>query len=165
MTSDQIMFKPIGTLHTPHLTAKGAPIQPSGARDVKGTATIHPEFQEGLKDLEGFSHIVLLYHCHLIKQVKLKVVPFLDNQPRGVFATRAPARPNCIGMSVVRLEKVEDNILYLLDVDMLDGTPLLDIKPHVAKFDQPKDPVRVGWLEEVAQRSERHKGDERFLNE
>jgi len=106
---------------------------------------MHPEYSEGLKDLEGFSHIVLLYHFHRSQDTKLTVIPFMDSRPHGVFSTRAPSRPNPIGFSVVKLIKIKGNILDIENVDILDGTPLLDIKPYVPEFDQyPAD--RIGWL-------------------
>jgi tRNA-Thr(GGU) m(6)t(6)A37 methyltransferase TsaA len=108
---------------------------------------ISPEYQEGLQDLDGFSHLFLIYHFHLSRPYTLKVKPFLDATTRGVFATRAPARPNPIGLSVVRLERIEANTLFIVDVDVVDGTPLLDIKPYVPAFDaQPG--ARSGWLSE-----------------
>ena len=106
------------------------PIQPSGAKGVAGTIEISPDFIEGLKDLDGFSHIILIYHFHLSKEYTLSVKPFMDDKLRGVFATRAPRRPNPIGISVVKLIKVEPrNLLYTENLDIIDGTPLLDIKP------------------------------------
>jgi tRNA-Thr(GGU) m(6)t(6)A37 methyltransferase TsaA len=161
---EKIKMTPIGLLHTPHKTPKGAPIQPSGARGIAGKAQLFAPYKEGLKDLEGFSHVILLYFCHLVKPFNLLVTPFLDNTPRGLFATRAPSRPNSIGISLVRLVKVEDDTLFLLDVDMVDGSPLLDIKPFVGDFDMPlkDDPVRTGWLEKRAEGAAQKKGDDRF---
>ena len=141
-----ITFTPIGVIHTQFKTPAGTPIQPAAGRDVAGRVEVYPAYVDGLADLDGFSHVVLLFHCHRAKPFTLKVTPFLDDEPRGLFATRAPSRPNAIGLSVVRLEKVEGNTLHIRDVDMLDGTPLLDIKPYVGAFDRP-DNVRLGWLE------------------
>jgi tRNA-Thr(GGU) m(6)t(6)A37 methyltransferase TsaA len=136
------------------------PIQPSRARDVEGIIEVFPEFQEGLSDLEGFSHLILLYHFHRVRGYSLRVIPFLDKEPRGIFATRAPKRPNPIGLSVVRLRGMEGNRLWVLDVDILDGTPLLDIKPYVPEFDS-RSRVRIGWLEE-AKRERKILSDDRF---
>lgn len=143
-----IIYQPIGIIHTPFDDVAGMPIQPAGAGNVRGTAVIHPEFVAGLRDLDGFSHLILIYHFHQVAETTLSVVPFLDTQRRGVFATRAPKRPNPIGLSVVRLLRVEENILHLAEVDMLDGTPLLDVKPYVPAFDR-RVATRVGWLEET----------------
>lgn len=140
------------------------PIQPPAAKGVKGTVTLFPQYQSGLADLEGFSHLILIYHFHLVEQVKLKVKPFLDTQQRGLFATRAPLRPNPIGISVVRLEKVDGNTLYIQDVDIVDGTPLLDIKPYVPDF-EPKPPFRTGWYEAHQGKVENTRADDRFVSQ
>ena len=124
------------------------PIQASRAKDAQGTVEVFPEYAEGLADLDGFSHIILLYHFHKSRQCRLRVVPFLDTQKRGIFATRAPSRPNPIGLSIVRLVSIAGNRLTVQGVDMLDGTPLLDIKPYVPEFDE-REYVRIGWLENV----------------
>jgi tRNA (adenine37-N6)-methyltransferase len=137
------------------------PIQPTGLASAPGWAEIDPAFVEGLADLEGFSHVVLLFHLHRAGPARLRVVPFLGGEARGVFATRAPVRPNPIGMSVVRLLGVHGHRLELGNVDVLDGTPLLDIKPYVPDFDQPQE-VRLGWLEGSAGRVRETKSDSRF---
>jgi tRNA-Thr(GGU) m(6)t(6)A37 methyltransferase TsaA len=137
------------------------PIQPAGGRGIEGTAEIDPRYQEGLSDLEGFSHIYLIYHMHRSVGYSLKVVPFLDDEKRGLFATRAPRRPNPIGISVVRLVRINGNRLHFCDVDILDGTPLLDIKPCVREFDL-SDGVRIGWLEGKSGTARRHRSDNRF---
>jgi len=142
-----IQYKPIGIIHSPFKEPRNAPIQPAFAKEAEGTVDLYPEYAEGLADLEGFSHIILLYHLHLSRGFSLKVKPFLDDQQRGLFATRAPARPNPIGISVVRLLKVDGAKLYVRDVDMVDGTPLLDIKPYVPVFEGHKK-VKIGWLED-----------------
>ena len=142
----EIRYRPIGIIYTPFKKPKGTPIQPTAAKGVNGKVEVFPEYAEGLKDLDGFSHIILIYHFHLSKKFSLKVKPFMDDQMRGVFATRAPSRPNPIGISVVRLIKIEGNILHIQDVDIVDGTPLLDIKPYVPEFDV-RVVDRVGWLE------------------
>ena len=137
------------------------PIQPTGASGIQAIVEVFPEFAEGLRDLEGFSHIILLYHFHRVQESRLTVTPFLDSQPRGVFATRAPKRPNPIGLSIVKLLGVEQSILHVENVDILDGTPLLDIKPYVPEFDQhPAD--RVGWLEQAKGSVQRTRSDDRF---
>ena len=144
----KIEYHPIGIIHSPFTELSGMPIQPAGAAGVEGTVEVFPKYNDGLKDLEGFSHIIMLYHFHRSKGFKLHVVPFMDSTPRGVFATRAPKRPNPIGLSVIKLQKIQDNILYVENVDILDGTPLLDIKPYVPEFDEQAE-VRAGWLEEA----------------
>jgi tRNA-Thr(GGU) m(6)t(6)A37 methyltransferase TsaA len=137
------------------------PIQPSGAKGVKGTVEIKPEYMDGLKDLNGFSHVILIYHFHQSKQFALEVVPFLDSVKRGVFATRAPNRPNPIGLSIVKLNKIEANMLHIEDIDILDQTPLIDIKPYVPEFDKPTS-VKTGWLEKKKGKAMSHKSDSRF---
>jgi len=156
-----IEYRPIGIIHTPFSEPKGMPIQPSRGRGVRGTVEVFAEFAEGLADLDGFSHIVLLYHLHRSRGYKLRVIPFLDTSERGLFATRAPKRPNPIGLSVVRLLGVEGNRLTVEDLDILDGTPLLDIKPYVGDFDRRTD-VRMGWLDEV--KGHRKLSDDRFVD-
>jgi tRNA-Thr(GGU) m(6)t(6)A37 methyltransferase TsaA len=157
----KIVFSPIGTIHSPFSDIADMPIQPTGARGVKGSIEILPDYVEALSDLEGFSHIVLLYHFHKVTESKMKVIPFLDSHPRGVFSTRAPARPNPIGLSVVKLLGVDGNVLKIEDVDILDGTPLLDIKPYVPHF-EPTGVDRIGWLTGVIDRMKTIRSDERF---
>lgn len=162
MSPNLITYQPIGVIRSPHKQPKGSPIQPSGARGVAGRAELRPELAPGLKDLAGFSHVILLYHCHRAGDAKLEIKPFLDGEAHGVFATRAPSRPNPLGLSVVRLKSIEGNVLHLEDVDLLDGTPLLDIKPYVPDFDQPPGPVRTGWLAGKAAGAKAAKADDRF---
>ena len=157
----RVTYHPVGTIHSPFKDLKGMPIQPTGQASAPGIAEVLPEFAAGLKDLEGFSHVILLYHLHAVHRVDLTVTPFLDSEPRGVFATRAPTRPNPIGLSIVELLRVEGNRLYLGNMDILDGTPLLDIKPYVPDFDQPAD-VRIGWLEHARGKARSARSDERF---
>ena len=154
-------YRPIGVIKSPFKDPKGMPIQPVGAKGISGTIEMQPEYEDGLKDLDGFSHIILIYHFHLSKGYSLQVKPFLDDTPRGIFAIRAPRRPNPIGVSVVRLEKIEGTTLYISNVDIVDGTPLLDIKPCVPHFDCLED-VRIGWLAGRANRAVGKKSDERF---
>jgi tRNA-Thr(GGU) m(6)t(6)A37 methyltransferase TsaA len=157
----EISYKPIGIIKSPFKEPKGTPIQTSAADGVKGVVEVFPEYSGGLKDLEGFSHIILLYHFHLSKEASLEVTPFMDKQRRGVFATRAPSRPNPIGISVVRILKKEDNVLHIRDVDVVDGTPLLDIKPYVPEFDM-KNVERIGWLEKGIHKLKTSTDDGRF---
>ena len=158
---DDIKYSPIGSIRTPFKKQEGMPIQPSGAKGVRGTVKLKQEYIGGLKDLEGFSHIVLIYHLHLSKSHDLMVIPFLYDQPRGVFATRAPRRPNSIGLSVVKLNAVEEDTLKIENVDIIDGTPLLDIKPYVPEFDAQTE-VKTGWLAEVKKQVKQVKSDNRF---
>ena len=157
----EIKYVPIGIVHSPFKEPKGTPIQPAGAKDVKGSIEIFPEYSEGLKDIEGFSHIILIFHFHLSKKNSLKVKPYMDNSVHGVFATRSPSHPNPIGFSVVRLVKVEKNILHVKDIDIIDGTPLLDIKPYVPEFDARKT-EKIGWLEKNIHKLSISRDDGRF---
>ena len=136
---------PIGRIHTPFQSKDDTPIQPFRS-DAVGRVEVFEEYAEGLGDTEGFSHLILIYRFHKSRGHCLKVKPFLDDQLRGLFATRYPRRPNQIGMSVVELLKRESNILFVKGIDVLDGTPLLDIKPYVPDFG-PKGKIRIGWLE------------------
>lgn len=138
-------MKPIGVIHTPFTDKQQTPIQPTRSQAV-GQVEVFPEFADGLQDLEGFSHIILLYVFHQSNGYTLQVKPFLDDQLRGLFATRYPCRPNPIGLSVVRLLARQDNILDIEGVDVLDGTPLLDIKPYVPDFDV-RNGTHTGWYE------------------
>ncbi len=139
----EFIMKPIGTIHSQFSEKQETPIQ-SKRSQASGKVEIFPEFAAGLQDLDGFSHIILLYVFHQSELYNLLVQPFLDNQQRGLFATRYPSRPNPIGISVVRLVACRVNILEIEGVDVLDGTPLLDIKPYVPDFDVFTD-VRIGW--------------------
>ncbi len=158
---NQIKYKPIGVIHSPFKEPKGTPIQPTGAKGVEGTVEVFSEYAEGLKDVEGFSHIILIYHFHLSKGAPLRVKPYMDNERHGVFAMRGPSRPNPIGISVVRLIKIRENILHIQDVDIVDGTPLLDIKPYVPEFDISKV-EKTGWLEKKVHKLSTSKDDGRF---
>ena len=157
----KIVYQPIGTIHSPFQSIKGMPIQPAGAKGVQGTVEINSEYVAGLQDLEGFSYIILIYHFHLSKGYSLKVQPFMDKNLRGVFATRTPKRPNPIGISVVRLVRVEGTILHIEDIDIVDGTPLLDIKPYVPEFDVHRVD-QTGWLSKQVDRVSTVKADKRF---
>jgi len=158
---EEITYRPIGLIRSPFSETEGMPIQPAGARGVKGTIEIAPEFAAGLKDLEGFSHLIVIYHFHRSRGYDLTLTPFLDDRPRGVFATRAPRRPNAIGLSVLRLNSVEGSVLQVEDVDVLDGTPVLDLKPYVPEFDAPRV-ERIGWLTGKGGKSRRTRADGRF---
>jgi tRNA-Thr(GGU) m(6)t(6)A37 methyltransferase TsaA len=158
----EIVYRPIGVIHTPFKEPKGAPIQPVASGGTAGRAELLPEYEPGIKDLEGFSHVILLYHLHLSRGYDLQVTPFLDDELRGLFATRAPRRPNPIGLSVVRLERIEGHTLHVLDVDMVDGTPLLDVKPYAPTFRDVEE-YRVGWLAGKNDEARRRKADDRFL--
>ncbi len=157
----EICYKPIGIVHSPFKTPKGAPIQPEAARGIRGYVEVFEEFKDGLKDIGGFSHVILIYHFHMVKDYKLHVVPYMDNREHGVFATRAPARPNPIGISVVKLVSVSGNVLHVENIDILDGTPLLDIKPYVPEFDR-RENVQIGWLERCVDRLSDTRDDGRF---
>jgi len=157
----EIKYRQIGVIKTPFKEKKGTPIQPKAARGVKGVVEVFEEFKEGLKDIDGFSHIILIYHFHLSKKYSLLVKPYMDDNFHGVFATRAPARPNNIGISIVKLLKIEDNKLYIENVDIIDGTPLLDIKPYVPEFETEEE-IRKGWLEENVKKLPKMKDDGRF---
>lgn len=159
-----VVFNPIGIIYSPFKSIEGMPIQPVGARNIKGQIHLKKEYEGGLKDIEGFSHIILIYHFHLSKGYALEVKPFLDNIKHGIFATRAPRRPNPIGLSVVSIDKLDGNIIYISGVDIVDGTPLLDIKPYIPyldKFDDEK--LKLGWFEDKHEEAVNKKSDRRFL--
>jgi tRNA (adenine37-N6)-methyltransferase len=160
---EEFIYKSIGIIRSPFKSLEGMPIQPSGANGVEGIVEVKLKYKNGLKDLDGFSHIILIYHFHRSEGFSLQIVPFLDDEFRGLFATRAPKRPNPIGFSVVKLKEVKDNILKIENVDILDGTPLLDIKPFVPDFDVYKD-VQTGWLEKASKNINKKKSDERFMS-
>jgi len=147
-----IEFSPIGIIHTPWKKGEDCPIQPSRSDEAKGMIEVFPEFVKGLKDLEGFSHIYLIFHFHKSEGFSLTVKPYLDTVKRGVFACRAPRRPNQIGLSIVRLEKIEGNLVHIKDADMIDGTPLLDIKPYIPEFDR-RTVIKTGWFGQVRKSS------------
>ncbi len=157
-------IKEIGVIKTPFKELENMPIQPKGAKSVKGTVEVFAEYADGLFDIDGFSHLILLYQFHQSKGCKLQIMPFLENVVHGVFATRAPKRPNQIGMSIVKLIKKNGNVLEIEGVDILDGTPLIDIKPFVPNFDAQEN-VKVGWLEKHHNKVNNHKSDGRFSNE
>jgi tRNA (adenine37-N6)-methyltransferase len=153
----EIIYRPIGIIHSEHTIAENTPIQPVYAKGCKGYVELCPEFTDGLRDLAGFSHIYLFYHFHKVREVHLLVNPFLQDEDHGIFATRRPCRPNAIGMSVVKLLGIEGNILHLDNVDILDGTPLLDIKPYTSRFDL-HDVKKNGWQDEVDEETAKKRG-------
>ena len=158
---DSVRFRPIGVIRTPFAEPAGTPIQATAAVGTAGHIDLDPSLEAGLRDLDGFSHLILVYHLHRAGAVKLTVIPFLDDREHGLFATRAPARPNPIGLSVVRLVRVDRVRLDIEDVDIIDGTPLLDLKPYVPAFDV-RDDVRVGWYADRLDRLEGARADDRF---
>jgi tRNA-Thr(GGU) m(6)t(6)A37 methyltransferase TsaA len=148
MNPTSITFRPIGVIRSEHTSADATPIQPVYARDCPGRAELSPEFADGLADIEGFSHVYLLYWLHRADPPQLRVKPYLQDVEHGIFATRAPCRPNPIGLSLVRLVRREGNILYFAGVDVLDGTPLLDLKPYSPRYDTVENP-RGGWTDTI----------------
>ncbi|MCH1923590.1 tRNA (N6-threonylcarbamoyladenosine(37)-N6)-methyltransferase TrmO [Shewanella sp. C32] len=149
MEVSHIHYQSIGVVHSPFTQQAGTPVQPSHDNASQGMIEIAPQYLEALQDLAGFSHIWVLCHLHQARQPKLAVTPYLDDKPHGLFATRAPSRPNPIGMSLVRLQKIEANRLYVQELDLLDGTPVLDIKPFVSQFDN-REHSQCGWFETAA---------------
>ena len=163
-THKPIQIRPIGVIHSPHHKPDRTPIQPVYAEGVKGWVDVYPEFADGLRDLECFSHIYLIYHFHKAPAAKLLVKPFLEDVKHGVFATRAPCRPNPIGFSLVRLTGRAGNALHVEDIDALDGTPLLDIKPYILRFDY-RENVRCGWQDGVDESEARKRGRRQHIPE
>ena len=156
----EIVFKPIGIINSPFKEPMNVPIQPAASK-AKGVVTVYDEFKEGMKDIEGFSHIYLIYYFHRAKPFSLTVKPYMDTVNRGLFATRAPSRPNNIGLSVVEIEKVDGNKIYVKNLDILDDTPLLDIKPYTPKFDI-FEVKKFGWLEKNIHKLDKVRADKRF---
>ena len=154
----EFTIKPIGIVHSPFTERKGTPIQPAFDQGTEATLEVFEEYADGLKDLEGFSHIYVIYIFNRADGYQLQCVPYRDTEARGVFACRAPKRPNQLGLSVVRLAERDGRMLTIADIDILDGTPVVDIKPYVPKFDARED-VRCGWLD---QSDDVRHADERF---
>lgn len=152
----------IGTVHSPFKEPKGVPIQPTAAKDIKGSIEIKDEFKNGLCDLDGFSYIIVLFNFHLSTGYKMKVIPFLDDTPRGLFSTRAPNRPSSIGLSIVRLDKIEGSTLHITGVDIVDGTPVLDIKPYIPKLN-PDGDIKIGWLKKASHKFDTKTADDRMI--
>lgn len=159
---NEIILKPIGTIYTPFKEPVGVPIQSIAGKGIEGRVEIFPEFEEGLCDTEGFSHLILLFHLHKSWKSDLKVKPFMDEDYRGVFSTRSPNRPNPIGLSIVELVKRKGNILYIKDLDIIDGTPLLDIKPYIPASDI-RETEKIGWLKNKIDKMKEMKDDGRFF--
>ena len=159
-------MSPIATIRTPFTTLEGMPIQPRGASDIYATIEFLPKHVAGLKDLDGFSHAYLIYYFHQVTDYRLEVVPFNDktNSKRGIFSTRSPVRPNKMGLSVVEIVSVEGNIVTIKGIDVLDGTPLLDIKPYIENFDRIDGPVKSGWMKATRQEVVAKRSDDRFIN-
>lgn len=157
-----ITLKSIGIIHSEFKDVKNMPIQPTGEKADKGKIEVFPQYTEGLCDLDGFSHLIVIYYFHKAEQVKLTVKPFLDKNTHGVFVTRTPVRPNHIGMSVVEIDEIDKNYIYVKNIDALDGTPILDIKPFVPGFDVPKSDVRIGWLTSNIHNVTKKLSDDRF---
>jgi tRNA-Thr(GGU) m(6)t(6)A37 methyltransferase TsaA len=157
MRKGAFCYSPIGVIRSGHVEAEKVPIQPVFARGCRGRVEVFREFAEGLRDLEGFSHIFLVYHFHRAAPPRLKVKPYLQDADHGVFATRAPCRPNAIGLSVVRLRRRKGRVLFVDGLDILDGTPLLDLKPYTAMFDRIEG-TRNGWQDSVSRQTARERG-------
>ncbi|MBU0637303.1 MAG: tRNA (N6-threonylcarbamoyladenosine(37)-N6)-methyltransferase TrmO [Planctomycetes bacterium] len=164
MKPEPITFEPIGVIRSPFQEVAGTPIQGVFAPEAEGTVEVFEQFADGLRDIEGFSHLYLLYSFDRTQHVSLTVVPFLDDREHGVFATRAPCRPNPIGLSVVRLLARDGCRLRVGELDILDGTPLLDLKPYVPNFDSRPD-ARAGWVAAVAGQQRPPVADDRFAGE
>jgi len=157
-----MIFTPIGTILTEFTSLENMPIQPKGAKEQMGKIVIFDQFVEGLKDLEGFSHIYLFYHFHKSERTSLKVTPFMDDQLRGVFSTRSPLRPTKIGLSISQIVNIEDSIITVKGIDVLNFTPLLDIKPYIPQFDAVED-IKTGWMQKSEEDVMKAKSDERFI--
>ncbi len=156
-----ITYRPVGIVRSPFTRIEGMTLQSVAAGAVGARVEIRPEFEPGLRDLDGFSHLHLITHLHRGAPGQLEVVPFLDATVRGIFATRSPRHPNPIGISIVRLHGVVGPTLEISGVDLLDGTPVLDVKPYVPTFDSVAA-ERSGWLEAVAERVHEVTTDRRF---
>lgn len=154
-------YRPIAVVRSPFTDEAGMPIQSVTAEGIEGQVEVFPEYAEGLADLGGFSHLILLCHLHRVRGSALKVKPFLDTQERGVFATRSPKRPNPIGLTIVRLHRVQDTVLHISELDVLDGTPVLDIKPYVPRFDV-RESEKIGWVAGQLGKLETTRSDDRF---
>jgi tRNA-Thr(GGU) m(6)t(6)A37 methyltransferase TsaA len=162
----QINLQQIATIKSPFCNLENMPVQPRGAKDTYATIEFKKEFQDGLKDLDGFSHVYLIYYFHKIKEPKLQVVPFNDktNTLRGVFSTRTPMHPNFIGLSIVELVSIKNNIVTIKGVDILNGTPLLDIKPYIENFDKIEGITKSGWMKSTSNEVSAKRSDDRFIN-
>jgi tRNA-Thr(GGU) m(6)t(6)A37 methyltransferase TsaA len=157
----EVVYRPIGVVRSPFTALEGMPLQSVAAEDVRGTIEIDPAFADGLRDLDGFSHLYVLSHLHRARPEGLMVTPFLDDTPRGVFATRSPRHPNPVGLSVVRLDRVGGTTLHVTGLDLLDGTPVIDLKPYVPAFDSIVA-ERIGWFAGKTDRVHEVRADGRF---
>ena len=152
----------IGMIHSPFNELENMPIQPVSAQDAEGEVVLEEKFTAGLKDLDGFSHIYLIYHFHKASRMELEVVPYMDIETRGVFATRSPLRTAHIGLSIVELLAVEGNRLKVRGIDVLNETPLLDIKPYILQFDH-REGATSGWMKSSQEEVNRKRSDDRFV--
>jgi len=161
----KFQLQQIATIKSPFYNLVDMPIQPKGAKEVYAQIVFKEEYQEGLKDLDGFSHLYLIYYFHKVTKPQLSVIPFNDktHTPRGVFSTRTPMHPNGLGLSVVELIKVEENIVTIKGVDILDGTPLIDIKPYIENFDKVEGEVKSGWMRSSKDEVSQKRSDNRFV--
>lgn len=157
-----IEIEPIGIIRSPFKNKKDMPVQAAGEKAAPAEVCLYPRYTAGIRDLDGFSHIILIYYFHKVETCKLIVTPYLDTHQRGVFATRAPVRPTPIGFSVVEIDRIEENSIYIKKIDVLDETPLLDIKPFIPEVDIPRTPVRTGWLENLSKNFAHTSSDDRF---
>jgi len=163
---NNITISPIGICKSPFKELINMPVQPRGAKDTIAQIIVDKQYQDGLKDLDGFSYIYLIYHFHKISQPKLQVVPFNDktNTKRGVFSTRTPMHPNSLGLSIVKVIDVQENIVTIQGIDLLDGTPIIDIKPYIENFDKIDEPTQSGWMQSSNDEVCCKKSDDRFIN-
>ncbi len=155
----------IATIQSPFCNLENMPIQPKGAKNTYATIEFKKEYQDGLKDLDGFSHLYLIYYFHKVFNHELSVIPFNDktNTPRGVFSTRTPLHPNQIGLSIVELISIKENVVTIKGIDILDGTPLLDIKPYIENFDKIDNATKSGWMQATIEEIEQKRSDNRFI--
>ena len=158
---DPITYTPIGIIHSPFASTVGMPVQSISATGTPGTIELDSRLEDGLMDLPAFSHLILVTHLHLVNGYALQVVPFLDDRRHGIFATRSPRRPNPIGLSIVRLVGITGSTLHIEDVDVVDGTPLLDLKPFVPAIDN-RETQQIGWFAERLDRLPTARADDRF---
>jgi len=155
-------IEPIGVIRTPFKRLEQMPIQPKGGKNIIATIEIDKEYVQGLKDLEEFSHIYLIYYFHEASRTELEVIPFMDTQERGVFSTRSPLRPSHLGLSITKVISIDDNIVTIKGIDVLDGTPLIDIKPYIPQFDGVNG-VKTGWMNKSKSKVNTARSDDRFL--
>jgi len=143
---NEIILKPIGIVHSPYTEAKDIPIQGKFKENVEAIIELEKEYEDGLTDLDQFSYAIIIYHFHKAKKVSIKSKPFLEDTEHGIFAIRSPFRPNNIGISIVKIERIIKNKLFFTEVDVFDGTPIIDIKPYVKHFDN-RENAKAGWLD------------------